>query len=144
METQELKELAVEICSKVITTLSEKHTIKELRIRIDLEHAKATPVFGLFDKSTFRGRCALKEIINAGGGQGMGMILSAFIKKMLKDIFFQTMTRLAFNDPKQMFVLLYIKSTDSVTIPTISIYKDGVCLESMPIADVIVASSNPL
>lgn len=144
VEAEEAKNFVVETCTKVITTLSEENNIENLKIRIDLENKKAKPVFGLFDNSTLHKRCSLRDIIHAGGGKGMGMILNVYVKKMLKDIFFQTMKRLEFTDTKLMFVLLYLNEADSVTFPTISIYKDGVCIETMPIAEVIAASDNPM
>lgn len=144
IEVNEARNFVVETCTNVLKTLSEENNIEHLRIRIDLENRKAKPVFGLFENSTLRKRCTLKEIILAGGGKGMGMILTVYVKKMLKDIFFQTMDRLEFNDPKLMFVLLYLNEVDSVTFPTISIYKDGSCIETMPIAEVITASDNPM
>lgn len=144
IEANEAKKFIVDTCTRVITTLSDENNIENLRIRIDLEHKKAKPVFGLFEKSTLCKRCTLRDIVHAGGGKGMGMILNVYVKKVLKDIFFQTMKRFEFTDTKRMFVLLYLNEADSVTFPIISIYKDGECIETMPIAEVISASENPI
>lgn len=144
LEQKEAKHFIVETCINVIETLSKDHSINELRIRVDLETLKSKPVFGLFDNSVFKKQCSLKEIIHAGGGKGFSMILGIYIKNILRDIFSQTMKRLEIIDPKQMFVLLYLKKHENVTIPMISLYTKKGCFETIPIADAIEVSDKPM
>lgn len=141
-QAEEVKGMVVGICEKVLTTLADENKIDNLRVRIDLENNKAKPVFGLFDNSTFIRRMTLKEVVHAGGGKGMGFVVNTYVKKILKDIFFQTMARLEFEDPKRMFVLLYMKTQETVNFPNIAIFLDNKGIESLPIADAMVANEN--
>ena len=136
------KEIVVETCQKLMTHYAKKHNSedKEVKIRIDLQKVGAKPVFGIFKNSTILEKCSLKNIIHAGGGKGFSMILGVHIRNIIKDIFIQSLKQLELNDPKQIFLLLYLKSEQDVTMPCIALYKNGDYLWSLPIADVVDAS----
>lgn len=144
VDANEAKEYVVRTCTNVLTELGNKYNVEIPRVRIDMKTLKDKPVFGLFNKSTFKGHCTLKEIIRAGGGKGMTMILGVYIKNLIRDIFSGTMKRLDFSDSKLMYVLLHLKTVDSVTIPMISIYREGQLLETTPIGDAVLVTDNPM
>jgi len=138
----ETRELVVETCNKVIEHFSNEHKAEntEIKVRIDLEKVGAKPIFGIFNKSNLVERCTLKKIIHAGGGKGFSMIIGVYIRNIIKDIFIQSLKQLELDNPKQIFILLYLKSENSVTHPCVALYKNGDYLWSLPISQVIDAS----
>lgn len=134
----EAKEIIVDICSKVLEHYAKKHEVEnpDIRIRIDLAKTGQKPVFAIFNESTFIERCTLSDIIRAGGGKAFSMILAVQIRKIINDIFSQTLKQVKLSDPKQIFLLLYQgQNDDNVTYPTIALYKDGDYYSSMPIGE---------
>lgn len=144
VDPNEAKEYVVRTCTNVLTELASAYNVAVPRVRIDMKSLKDNPVFGLFDSSTFKAHCSLREVIRAGGGKGMTMILGVYIKNLIRDVFSGTMKRLAFTDSKEMYVLLHLSAVDSVTIPMISVYRNGERLETIPIGDAVLISDNPM
>jgi hypothetical protein len=137
---KEVKQLVVDTCINVITQLAREKKIEKnkLRVRIDLETIKSKPIFGLFDESVFLGKKSLNEIIKAGGGQGLNMILGTYIKKIIRDIFSQTMSQLKIENTMEMFILLYLKEEDGLE-PTLTVYHNKEFIWSMFIGEAIEA-----
>lgn len=138
---KEVKELVVDTCTNVITQLATQQKLEKdkLLIRIDLETIKSKPVFGLFDESIFLSKKSLKEIIKAGGGQGFNMILGTYIKKIIRDIFSQTMSQLKIENSQEMFVLLYLKEKENELEPMLAVYHNKIFIWSMLIGEAIEA-----
>lgn len=134
MEPNEVSEFLTATCTEVLTVLAEQHKAEKFFLRIDLEHMGTNPVYALFDGSTFLSRCTLKDIIRAGGGMAMYMLISMEVVKIVKQIFNETMRRMEFDDTKRMCVRLFMSETN---VPTISIFKDGQHLDSVAIAEAI-------
>lgn len=138
----EAKEIVVETCGNIVKHYAKKHNVEDTktRIRIDLEKIGDKPVFGIFNLSTVLERQSLKEIIRSGGGGAFSMILGSQIRKIVNEIFSQSLKQLELADPKQIFLLLYLKRIESVTNPEIALYKNGEYVWSLPIAEVMDAS----
>jgi hypothetical protein len=139
---KEAQTMMVEVCTKVILTLSEENKIDptRLKIRIDMENARAKPIFALFDTSGFVKKSNLNEIIHAGGGQGLGMIVGMYVRNVIRDIFAEAIKRFELSDSKELFILLFVAQVEGVTVPHISIYKQGEKVDTAPIAELIGAS----
>ncbi len=136
----EVKEIVIETCNKVIDHYANKHgvSLESLRIRIDLENTAAKPVFGIFDNSTFLERATLKQIVRAGGGGALAMIISVSVQNIVKDIFVQSLKQLELTDSKRVFLLLQAKKDVSgVTFPHISLYMDGIHKWSLSVAEIM-------
>lgn len=142
---KEVKEMVVDTCVNVITQLATEQKVKkeDLQIRIDLESIKSKPLFGLFYESQFLCRKLLKEIIKAGGGQGFNMILGTYIKKIIRDIFSQTMTQLKIENSKELFVLLYLKEQEGELTPMFAVYHNKEFIWCMEIGEAIDAAPQP-
>lgn len=138
---KEVKEMVVNTCIKVISNLATEQKMDEnkLFIRIDLETVSSKPVFGLFNESVFLGRKSLSEIIKSTGGQGFNLILGTSIKKIIRDIFAQTMTELKVKNTKELFVLLYLKKEKSLAEPMLAVYHNKEFIWSMRIGDAVEA-----
>lgn len=143
---KEAKEIVVNNCKHIIEQFAQKHNVAEtnLRIRIDLEKINQKPVFGIFDSSTILQRCALKEIIHSAGAKGFSMIVGMYIRNIIKDIFVQSLKHLGLTDPKQIFLLLYLKKGENGNEPMIALYYDGKHNWSLSIAEVMDASLQEL
>lgn len=139
---REVKEMVVDTCTNVIVQLAAEQKVdkNKLLIRIDLETIKSKPVFSLFHQSIFLGRNSLNEIIKKAGGQGFNMILSTYIKKIIREIFGQTMTELKIKDTKELFVLLYLKEKGNGVEPLLATYHNKEFIWSLPIGDAIDAA----
>lgn len=138
---KEVKEMVVNTCINVITQLAteQKLATDKLFIRIDLETIKSKPVFGLFNESVFLGRKSLSEIIKSAGGQGFNLILGTYIKKIIRDIFGQTMKELKVKNSMELFVLLYLKENENQAEPMLAVYHNKEFIWSMRIGDAIEA-----
>lgn len=136
---KEAQAMLVEVCGKVVCNLAEENSIEkmQLNIRIDLENPTAKPVFALYNKSTFVKRCDLNTIINAGGGKGMGMIVGMYVRDVIKNIFVSSLKEFQATDTKELFLLLYIKQEDQITVPYIAIYKQGTKMDALPVSQLI-------
>lgn len=139
MKTQEVKTYVVDVCQKVILKLAKDHKIEDhhLNIRIDMENQQSKPIFGLFHVSKFLAHSSLKEIIHAGGGMGMSMLLGMYIRNIIRDIFIASLKRFELNDTKDIFVLLYIKEEDENKTPMIAIYKKGELVDAIEVGGII-------
>lgn len=131
--------MLVEVCGKVIRTLSEENNIEssEMNIRIDLENPTAKPVFALFHRSKFVKQCDLNTIIVAGGGKGMAMIVGMYVRDVIKNIFVSSMKEFQVSNSKELFLLLYLKQEAELSVPYIAIYKQGIKLDALPVAQLI-------
>lgn len=136
---KEAQGMLVEVCGKVISTLAQENNINksDLNIRIDLENPTSKPLFALFNKSTFVKRVDLKEIINAGGGLGLGMIVGMYVRDVVKNIFVSSMKEFQVSDSKELFLLLFVKEQEELNIPYIAIYKQGEKMDALPVAQLI-------
>lgn len=138
----EVKEIVVETCCKIIEHYAQKHKTDNmnLRVRIDLEKIGAKPVFGVFNQSTIVERCTLKDIIRASGGKGFGMLIGVYIRNIIKEIFVQSLKELKISDPKGVFLLLYLLDTEDVNQPTIGLYQGNKFIWSLSIDEIMEAS----
>lgn len=139
MKTNEIKEMIVNVCRKVIVNIAQKHTISghELNIRIDMQDLKSKPVFGLFHQSKFLAHSSLSEIIRAGGGMALYFLIESHIKKLIRDIFINAVKRYALNQTSEMFVLLYIKQENDQKMPMIAIYKNNELVDAVEIGEIV-------
>ena len=141
MKSEDVKTYIVEVCQKVISTLSSENKIEQLNlnIRIDMQDKLAKPVFGLFDKSTFLSRSSLKEIIHAGGGVGMSMLIGMYIRNIVKDIFLASLKRFEITDTKDIFVLLYLKENDDqkTTTPMMAVFVKGKLMDTIDVGEIV-------
>ena len=139
MNPKEAQTMMVEVCTKVILTLSEENKIDptRLKLRIDMENVGAKPVFALFDASTFVKKSNLNEIIHAGGGKGLSMIVGIYVRNVIRDIFVEALKRFQPSDSKELFILLFVADIEGVTMPHIAIYKQGEKVDTAPIAELI-------
>jgi hypothetical protein len=144
LNPKEAQTMMVEVCTKVILTLAEENKLESihLNIRIDMENTTSKPVFALFNKSAFVKQSDMKEIIHAGGGQGLSMIVGMYVRNVIRDIFIEALKRFELTDSKQLFILLFVKQTEDVTVPHIAIYKQGEKVDSAPIAELIGVTDN--
>jgi hypothetical protein len=136
---KEAQAMLVDVCEKVICTLATENVIEnsQLNIRIDIENPTSKPVFALFNKSMFVKRCDLSTIINAGGGKGMGMIVGMYVRDVIKNIFTSSMKEFQVSDTKELFLLLYLKQENELSVPYIAIFKQGVKMDALPVAQLI-------
>jgi len=136
---KEAKEMVVDTCTNVIGKLAAEQDLGkgQLKVRIDLETIKSKPVFGLFNQSSFLCQKSLKEIIKAGGGSGFNMILGTYIKKIIRDIFSQTMSQLKIKDSKELFIVMYLKEQDNEHLPMMALYHNKEFIWSMFIGEAI-------
>lgn len=136
---KEAKDLVVETCGKVIEHYAAENGIEKekVNIRIDLQSIKAKPIFGIFNASNLVNRQTLSEVIKATGGASFSMILNTYVKKVIRDIFTQSLKQLELTDPKRIFVLLYEKRIQGVSFPFIALYKDREFMFQMKVADII-------
>lgn len=136
---KEAQGMLVEVCGKVISTLAHENNIEKttLNIRIDLENPTSTPLFALFNQSMFVKRADMKTIIHAGGGKGLGMIIGMYVRDVIKNIFVSSMKEFQANDSKELFLLLFVKLEDDQHVPHIAIYKQGVKMDALPVAQLI-------
>lgn len=136
---KEAQGMLVEVCGKVISTLAEENNIEKalLNVRIDLENPTSKPLFALFNQSKFVKRTELKEIIHAGGGKGLGMIIGMYVRDVIKNIFVTSMKEFQTTESKDLFLLLYVKQVDELSVPYIAIYKQGVKMDALPVAQLI-------
>ena len=143
MKSEDVKIYIVEVCQKVIATLSSENKIEQLNlnIRIDMQDKISKPVFGLFDKSTFLARSSLKEIIHAGGGIGMSMLIGMYIRNIIKDIFLASLKRFEITDTKDIFVLLYLKENDDqkTTTPMMAVFVKGKLMDTIDVGEIVAA-----
>ncbi len=139
MKTSEIKTYIVDVCQKVLINLADQNKVehKELFIRIDMKDAHSKPIFGLFHLSKFLIQTTLKEIIHAGGGAGMGMIIGMYIRNIIRDIFIASLKRFELKDTKDVFILLYLHPTDENKTPMIAIYKQGELVDAIPVGEII-------
>lgn len=136
---EETKGFVIEACITALLTLAKNRKVdhKHLSIRVDKENLAAKPIFGLFNKSDFHAHCTLNEIICAGGGRGITMLLANQVRNIFRDIFLASMKQFEITDTKRIFVLLYLKEEDSKHVPMIAIYKDKVFMAEIPVGDTI-------
>lgn len=141
---KEAQTMIVDVCHKVIITLAQEQQLPadSLNIRVDLETLTAKPVFALFDKSKFIRRCNLSEIVNAGGGKGWTLIIGTYVRDMISKIFSAAMARFEAVETAELFVLLFIREIEGVTVPHIAIYKQGKKVDSAPISELIGVDDN--
>lgn len=136
---KEAQGMLVDVCGKVISTLAQENNIgkTQLNVRIDLENPTATPVFALFNKSTFVKRSDLNTIIRAGGGKGLGIIVGVYVRDVIKNIFISAMKEFQMKDSKEFFLLLFVKQEDEVSVPYMAIYKQGEKMDALPVEQLI-------
>jgi hypothetical protein len=136
---KEAQRLLVEVCGKVISTFAQENNIEKthLNVRIDLENPTATPVFALFNKSMFVKRCDLNTIIRAGGGKGLGIIVGVYVRDVIKNIFVSAMKEYQMKESKEFFLLLFVKQENELTVPYMSIYKQGEKMDALPVEQLI-------
>lgn len=136
---KEAQRLLVEVCGKVISTFAEENNIEitHLNVRIDLENPTATPVFALFNKSTFLKKCDLNTIIRAGGGKGIGMVVGIYVRDVIKNIFVSAMKEYQMKDSKELFLLLFVKLESELSVPYMAIYKQGEKMDALPVEQLI-------
>ncbi len=132
MDKNEVSEFVASTCKDVLSNLAQQYQAPNLSIRIDMEKVHGKPVYALFDGSTFLARCSLKDIIRAGGGIGMYLLISMEIVKILRQIFTESMKRFDFHDPKLMYIRLFLATNQE---PKISIVKEGQCVETVSIIE---------
>ena len=139
INSKEAQAMLVDVCTKVIGTLSEENSIEKTHwnVRIDLEFPTAKPVFALFNQTKFVKQSDLNTIINAGGGKGMGMIVGMYVRDVIKNIFVSSMNVFQVSYTKELFLLLYVKQEDQTAVPYIAIYKQGIKLDALPVAQLI-------
>lgn len=136
----EAKEIVIETCNEVVEHYAKRHGLSSeaVRIRIDMENTASKPVFGIFDNSTILERATLKQIVRAGGGGALTMIISHSVQNIIKDIFAQSLKQLELTDSKRIFLILQTKENENgVTFPHISLYKDGVHYWSLAVAEIM-------
>lgn len=136
----EAKEIVIETCNKVIEYYTNRHEVssESLRIRIDMENTASKPVFGIFDNSTFLERATLRQVVRAGGGGALTMIISVSVQNIIKDIFVQSLKQLELTDSKRIFLILQAKKNeDGVTFPHIALYMNGVRKWSLSVAEIM-------
>lgn len=132
----------VKVCKEVLLNLAQKNGInpKDVRLRIDMCSLTEEPLFAVFDKvigrDTLREKCTLKQVIHAGGGKAMAMILSVHIRNIIRDIFAASLQQFAISDTKQVFLSLYL-SDDESEIPMIAVYKDNRLVDDVPTGSII-------
>ncbi len=139
MNEKDVQAFVVDTCQKVISSLAQMHKLEDvkLNVRIDMQELHTKPVFALFNQSALITQCSMKEIIHAGGGQGLEMVVGTYLRNIIKDIFSASMKQFEIESTRQMFVLLSLRSEDGVKIPIISIYKNGRFLDSVVLGDFI-------
>ena len=143
---KEAKEIVVSNCQQIIEQFARIHQVEKtsLRIRIDMEKMNQKPVFGIFNNSTILERCTLKNVIHVAGAKGFSMIVGMYIRNIIKDIFVQSLKHLGQTDPKQVFLLLYLKQSEKGIEPMIALYFEGKNHWSLSIAEVMEASLQEL
>lgn len=136
--------MLVQVCEKVIHTLAEENQIEQtqLNVRIDLENPTVKPVFALFKEKAFIRRSDLNEIIHAGGGKGMAMIVGMYVRDVIKNIFVSSMKEFQASSTKELFLLLFLKQEGELSVPHIAIYKQGEKMDVLPVSLLIGADSN--
>lgn len=136
---KEAQAMLVQVCGKVIATLAEENTIEptQLNVRIDLESPTSKPVFALFRQSDFIKRLDLKAIIQAGGGNGLGMIVGMYVRDVVKNIFISSAKEFQVSSTKDLFLLLFVKQEGELSVPYIAIYKQGVKMDALPVSQLI-------
>lgn len=143
MNANDAQAYTVEVCQNVLLNLAAAKGIQpaDLKLRIDMQNAVADPVYALFDKvigkNTFIERCTLKEIIHAGGGQGLAMILGMHIKGIIRDIFKASLLRFEITNTKQLFLTLYLQQKGTEFVPMIAVFKNGQFMDAEPIGGII-------
>lgn len=139
MKTEEVKVLVVDVCQKVVVNFSKEIRVEKenLNIRIDMKDTFSKPVFGLFEGSKFLTQKSLKDVIHAGGGTGLSMVLSMYIRNIIKDIFSASLKRFELTDTKDLFVLLYIKAEANTKTPMIAIYVKGELMDAVEVGEII-------
>lgn len=135
MIDKEAQGAVVGVCGTVLETLAKENGIQPdaIRLRIDLEYLKAKPVFSIFEYSTFRAKSSLRDVVIAGGGRGLAMIISMHIKGIIRDIFKATLARCQAIDTKEIVVLMYLDGS----VPTLAILFKGEFLESLSVETIV-------
>lgn len=138
MDSKEVKDYVLNVVKEVFTTLSKEKQIEaqELNIRIDLQGLFSNPVFALYRKASFLCPSSLNEIVVAGGGKQYKMIVGVQIRGIVSKIFKAALKQFNLNDTKQMFVMLFIKVENEITMPMLGIYKQGQLVDEIPIGDI--------
>ncbi len=141
---KEAQAMLVQVCEKVVHTLAEENKIEktQFNIRIDLENPTSKPIFALFDKTVLVKRSDLNEIINAGGGKSMSMIVGMYVRDVIKNIFVSSMKEFQVASSKELFLLLYTKQEDGLGVPYIAIYKQNVKMDALPVSLLIGADTD--
>lgn len=141
---KEAQVMLVQVCEKVVHTLAEENKIEktQFNIRIDLETPTSKPIFALFDKTTLVKRSDLNEIINAGGGKSMSMIVGMYVRDVIKNIFVSSMKEFQVDSSKELFLLLYTKQEDGLGVPYIAIYKQNAKIDALPVSQLIGADTD--
>lgn len=136
---QDAQTIMVDVCTTVLTTLANENKlqVQDINIRIDMENPTSTPLFALFNKSTLVKRMDLKAIVRAGGGKAFSMFIGMQVRKIIKDIFVESVKSLELNSTKDMFVLLNAKEQQTTLIPYIVLYKLGTKVDAIPITQLV-------
>lgn len=139
MKSDEIKEMIVNVCRKLIVKMAQKHGVlgQELNIRIDLKDLKSKPVFGLFHHSRFLSHTTLVDIIRESGGMALNFLIQTQIKNLIRDIFLNAVKRYALNQTSEMFVLMYLKEQNDKKIPMLAIYKQNELMDAVEIGDIM-------
>jgi hypothetical protein len=139
MKTNEIKEMIVNVCRKLIIRIAQKHGVlgHELNIRIDMKDVKSKPVFGLFHHSKFLSHTTLVDIIRASGGMALNFLIQTQIKNLIRDIFINAVKRYALNQTSDLFVLMYMKEENDTKIPMLAIYKHGELMDAVEIGEIM-------
>ena len=129
------------MCQEIIENLAAQKQVPPLKlfIRIDLKDRFAKPLFSLFSSSVLIGEISLNEIISAGGGKGLGMLLNVTIRNLIRDIFLGALKRYSEQDTKQFFLLLSSQLVEGVKQPYLSVYYNSKRVDKLPIAEIMAA-----
>lgn len=136
--------MLVQVCEKVIHTLAEENKIQpaQLSVRIDLENPTVAPIFALFHQTGFMRRSDLNEIIRAGGGKGMAMIVGMYVRDVIKNIFLSSMKEFQATSTKELCLRLYLKQEGELKIPHMAIYKQDEKMDALPVSLLIGAGTS--
>ncbi|MNE99331.1 hypothetical protein D3C80_1979900 [compost metagenome] len=65
------------------------------------------------------------------------MIVGMYVRDVIKNIFVSSMKEFQVSNSKELFLLLYLKQEAELSVPYIAIYKQGIKLDALPVAQLI-------
>lgn len=139
MKTSEVKAYSINVCQQIVENLAKAENLAstELKIRIDLKDRFSKPVFALFNSSGLIRQITLSEIISAGGGKGLAMMLSMTVRNLIRDIFLASLKRFEKQEFKEIFLLLTIKNKEEESVPFLSVFVEGKHQDSLPVGEIV-------